>query len=160
VREAVTRDNIRDLLLPLLTAGPGQAFMVNLSVDVSSVAMMETARQANALYIDTVAEPWPGLYFDPKLSVEKRSNYALRESVLELRRRIGGGPTAVSCCGANPGMVSWFVKQALIDIARDTGKPTDPPRTQEGWARLMQSLGVKGVHIAERDTQRARNPKP
>src|SRR5690606_39118328 len=25
---------------------------------------------------------------------------------------------------------------------------------------LMQSLGVKGVHIAERDTQRARRPKP
>ena len=28
-----------------------------------------------------------------------------------------GGPTAVSCCGANPGMVSWFVKQALLNIA-------------------------------------------
>lgn len=26
--------------------------------------------------------------------------------------------TAVSCCGANPGMVSWFVKKALIDIAK------------------------------------------
>jgi homospermidine synthase len=25
--------------------------------------------------------------------------------------------TAVSCCGANPGMVNWFLKKALIDIA-------------------------------------------
>ena len=24
----------------------------------------------------------------------------------------------------------------------------------------MQRAGVKGIHIAERDTQRARNPKP
>ena len=32
-----------------------------------------------------------------------------------------GGVTAVNCCGANPGMVSWFVKQALLDVARDTG---------------------------------------
>src|SRR5215470_7293351 len=41
VKEHVTRENYRKLLLPLLTAGPGPAFMVNLSVDVSSVAMME-----------------------------------------------------------------------------------------------------------------------
>ena len=34
--------------------------------------------------------------------------------------RARAAPTAVSTCGANPGMVSWFVKQALLDIARDT----------------------------------------
>ncbi|NJR13890.1 MAG: homospermidine synthase, partial [Phyllobacteriaceae bacterium] len=28
------------------------------------------------------------------------------------------------------------------------------------WARLMQKTGVKGIHIAERDTQRTKNPKP
>lgn len=28
--------------------------------------------------------------------------------------------TAISCCGANPGMVSWFLKKALIDIAKST----------------------------------------
>jgi homospermidine synthase len=160
VKEAVTQDNGRDLLMPLLTAGTGQPFVVNLSVDVSSVAMMEIARAANALYIDTVAEPWPGVYFDPKLSVEKRSNYALREGVLEFRRNNPGGPTAVSCCGANPGMVSWFVKQALLNIARDTGLTVETPRTQEDWARLMQRVGVKGIHIAERDTQRSKRPKP
>ena len=33
-------------------------------------------------------------------------------------------------------------------------------RRREEWARLMQSVGVKGIHIAERDTQRAREPKP
>ncbi len=27
--------------------------------------------------------------------------------------------TAVSCCGANPGMVSWFVKKALMDLSKD-----------------------------------------
>ena len=37
------------------------------------------------------------------------------------RARKPGGNTAVSCCGANPGMVSWFVKQALINVAGDLG---------------------------------------
>jgi homospermidine synthase len=61
-------------------------------------------------------------------------------------------------------MVSWFVKMALLRIAADTGVEAAPgggmPAGREEWARLMQRLGVKGVHIAERDTQRAREPKP
>jgi homospermidine synthase len=57
-------------------------------------------------------------------------------------------------------MVSWFVKQALLDIARDLGVKTPEPNTREQWGRLAMTLGVKGIHIAERDTQRARQPKP
>ena len=57
-------------------------------------------------------------------------------------------------------MVSWFVKQALMDIARDTKTKVAEPKTREGWAKLMKRLGVKGIHIAERDTQRAKKPKP
>ena len=47
-----------------------------------------------------------------------RTNYALRETMLRSAAATRAAPTAVSCCGANPGMVSWFVKQALLDIAR------------------------------------------
>src|SRR5262249_44691588 len=93
-------------------------------------------------------------------SVAARSNYALRETVLDLRRRRPGGLTAVSCCGANPGMVSWMVKRALIDVARDLGITGAEPKTREEWARLMQRAGIKGIHIAERDTHRAHDPKP
>src|SRR5262249_27484961 len=121
-------------------------------VDTSSVAIMELACELGAFYIDTVIEPWPGFYFDPKLGPEARSNYALRESLLEARRRNPGGVTAVSCCGANPGMVSWFVKKALLDVARDLGVPAPEPKTREEWGRLAMTLGVKGIHIAERDT--------
>jgi homospermidine synthase len=160
VHDAVRENNFRDLLTPLLTAGPGRAFMVNLSVDVSSVAMMELCKDTDALYVDTVAEPWLGFYTDTSLSVSERSNYALRERVLDLRNRRPGGPTAVNCCGANPGMVSWFVKRALLNLAADLNITVDKPSSREEWAALMRKVGVKGIHIAERDTQRARNPKP
>ena len=71
-------------------------------------------------------------------------------------RQHGKKSTAISCCGANPGMVSWFVKKALVNLAKDTGHPLDNvPETREEWAKLMMDLGVKGVHIAERDTQRS-----
>jgi homospermidine synthase len=56
-------------------------------------------------------------------------------------------------------MVSWFVKQALLNIAKDTGLDIEQPKGREEWARLMQRVGVKGIHIAERDTQRAKTEK-
>ncbi len=157
---AITRDNYREVLTKYLTRGGGQGFCVNLSVDTSSLALMEHCREIGALYIDTVVEPWPGFYFDKSLGPETRSNYALRETVLEARRRKPGGPTAISCCGANPGMVSWFVKQALVNLAADLGDKGGEPKSKKEWGELAQRLGVKGVHIAERDTQRAKQPKP
>jgi homospermidine synthase len=161
VHQGLTKDNYRHLLTPLLTAGGGQGFCVNLSVDTSSVAIMELCNELGALYIDTVNEPWAGFYFDTSLGNDARTNYALREVTQAAKRaRKPGSTTAVSCCGANPGMVSWFVKQALLNLASDTGLKTAEPKTREDWAKLSQTLGVKGIHIAERDTQRARNPKP
>jgi len=157
---AITKENYRDVLTPLLTAGPGRALVVNLSVDTSSVDLMALAKDLDAFYIDTVVEPWPGLYTDRNRSVSERSNYALREGILDLRRRRPGGVTAVSCCGANPGMVSWMVKQAVLDIAGELKLDFAEPKSREEWGRLMQRVGVKGIHIAERDTQRARIPKP
>lgn len=160
LHQAITRDNYHEILEPLLTQGEGQGFCVNLSVDTSSLAIMELARDCKALYIDTVIEPWPGFYFDKKLGPEARTNYTLRETLLEARRKNPGGTTAVSCCGANPGMVSWFVKQALLNIAADTHHHVAKPQNREDWAKLAQTLNIKGIHIAERDTQRATHPKP
>ncbi len=160
IKEHVTKANYKKLLKPLLTEGGGQGFCVNLSVDTSSVDIMDLCRSVDSFYIDTVAEPWLGFYFDTSKGPAERSNYALREIVLDARRRNPGGITAVSCCGANPGMVSWFVKQALVNLAADLGLKYKDPKTKADWAALMKKAGVKGIHIAERDTQRSKNPKP
>jgi homospermidine synthase len=162
VHKAITRDNHRALLTQLLTAGGGKGFCVNLSVDTSSLDIMRLCRELGVPYIDTVVEPWPGFYFDKSLGAGARTNYALRETVRAEKAKNPGGTTAISCCGANPGMVSWFVKQALVDLARDTklvGSVGPKAHDRDGWAKLARDLGVKGIHIAERDTQRARNPK-
>lgn len=156
VVEPLTRDNYRAVLTPLLAAGD---FLLNLSVDVSSVALIELAQEQGALYLDTCIEPWAGGYTDPALTPSQRSNYALRESALALRDRYAGGPTAVLTHGANPGLVSHFVKEALLNIARDTGADAAMPTSRAGWAELARRLAVKVIHIAERDTQVASMPK-
>jgi homospermidine synthase len=156
VVEPVTRENYLTVLAPLVGAGD---FLLNLSVDVSSVALIELAHERGAFYLDTCIEPWAGGYTDPGLSPSQRSNYALRESALALAPRFAGGPTAVLTHGANPGLVSHFVKEALLNIARDTGNAAAAPRDRIGWAALAHDLGVKVIHIAERDTQVADAPK-
>jgi len=156
ILEPLTRDNYRKVLTGLLGKGD---FLLNLSVDVQSVALIQLANDLGALYLDTCIEPWPGGYTDPSLTPSQRSNYALRESALALAPKFAGGPTAVLTHGANPGLVSHFVKEALLHIARDTGRKAAQPSDRKGWAKLASDLGVKVIHIAERDTQVASYPK-
>jgi homospermidine synthase len=142
-------DNFRRVLGPHLDKGD---FLLNLSVEVSSTALMQHCREVGALYLDTCTEPWPGRYADPTRAASERTNYALREAALALRGP-GPAPTAVITHGANPGLVSHFVKQALLNIAQDTGCDSSMPATRQEWAGLAQRLGIRVIHIAERDTQ-------
>ena len=156
VETALTRENYRIVLEDWLGRDD---FLINVSVDVSSVALIEFCQRKDALYLDTCIEPWPGGYTDPNLPPSARSNYALRESALALRSGDAESPTAVITHGANPGLVSHFVKQALLDVARTADPATRAPADRVGWAQLAERLGVKVIHIAERDTQVAGIPK-
>src|SRR6266403_3034856 len=139
VKTALTRENYRQVLGTLLDAGD---FLLNLSVDVSSVALVRLARERGALYLDTCIEPWAGGYTDPNMPVEARSNYAMRLGALKLRKGHEKSPTAVLTHGANPGLVSHLVKQALLNIAKDTGMETGVPAARAEWAKLAQALGI------------------
>src|SRR5579883_2646541 len=156
VEVPLTRENYRTVLEPLL--GPGD-FLLNVSVEVASVALIELCQAKGALYLDTCIEPWPGGYTDPSLSPSQRSNYALRESALALGRGQGEAPTALLTHGANPGLVSHLVKQALLDIAAEVGAGGGKPGSRAEWAALAARLGIKVIHIAERDTQVSPFPK-
>jgi homospermidine synthase len=156
VQHTLTRENFKNTLDPLVGRGD---FLLNLSVDVSSIALIKFCWEKGSLYLDTCIEPWPGGYTDPTVSPSRRTNYALREEALALRDTRKNAPTAVLTHGANPGMVSHFVKQALLNLAADTGVETAEPANKAEWAALAHKLGVKVIHIAERDTQVSNRPK-
>ncbi len=80
----------------------------------------------------------------------------------------GKGPTAIIDHGANPGIVSHFTKEALVDIANHLlkHKPKDSripgikmAMKTNNFAKLAQLLDVKTIHISERDTQISDKPK-
>ena len=120
-------------------------------------------------YLNTSVEVWDP-YDDPaSVSPQARTLYWRH---MALRRQIAGwgendGPSAVVEHGANPGLVSHFTKQALVEIAgavmRDgllaERHAEIAPRAAERYADLARLLEVKVIHVAERDTQIANRPK-
>ncbi len=149
IQTSVLPENYKQLLSDNLKAGD---FLLNLSVDVSSVELIKYCQDNDILYLDTCVEPWTGGYIDNNLHASSRSNYSLRAAALALKQP-GKKATAVLTHGANPGMVSHWVKQALLNMAADTKLEVKEPTTREEWAKLAQQLNIKAIHIAERDTQ-------
>ena len=156
IREPLTRENYRRVLAPLVGRGD---FVLNVSVEVSSIALIKYCWEKGSMYLDTCIEPWPGGYTDPTVPAARRTNYALREEALALRPGNARSPTAVLTHGANPGLVSHLVKQALLNIAADLEVDAGSPRARAEWGALARKLSVKLIHIAERDTQLSSVPK-
>jgi len=159
IHEELTIENYKSVLDKIFI-NEGEGFCINLSVDTSSRDLIQYCQQKNILYVDTVIEEWKGFYSDTNTDIALRTNYNLRERLKKFRSETQLNSTAVSCCGANPGMVNWFVKQALLNLAKDLGILSKVPNSREEWAALMAYSKVKGIHIAERDTQIILNKKP
>jgi homospermidine synthase len=99
----------------------------------------------------------------------EKSLYWRQMQLRELSRDWKDATTAVVDHGANPGLVSHFVKQGLIDIAdrlindkKAIGK--DKEELEEyikdrKFNLLAQKLDVKVIHCSERDTQITNQPK-
>lgn len=155
IHQPLTRDNYRSLLEPLLS--PPGSVLLNLSVRVSSLALIQLTQQLGAVYLDTCIEPWQGGYTDTTLSVLDRSNYWFREQAIAFKAK--GRPTALIAHGANPGLVSYFVKEALLTLQFDIHGHSTIPSSRREWGELAHSLKIKTIHIAERDTQLANRPK-
>ena len=154
--EPLNPQNYHKILEPLLGEG---GFLLNLSVDVSSVNLIKFCQDRGTLYLDTCIEPWTGGYIDPTLTFTQRSNFGLRETALALKNPTNSGTTAVIAHGANPGIISHFLKRALLQVAQDVGLNIEKPKTQNEWAKLAKDLEIKTIHIAEYDTQVSSQPK-
>jgi homospermidine synthase len=128
-------------------------FIINLTVDVSSQDLIEYCSLKNINYIDTCIQPWVGFFDNFSISNSERSNYALRHALLEHRKEKNTGPTAVVSHGANPGMVNHIVKDGIIKIANDLGINYVNPSNKKEWSNLAQQIGLKTIHISERDSQ-------
>lgn len=153
----LTPGNHRRLLAQHVAAGD---LLLNLSVDVSSLDLVRFCAEHDVLYVDTSIEPWPGVFDNPMLDMRQRTNALVREKALRLAQELGpDAPTAIVDHGANPGLVSHFVKRALLDLDRRLRNGHTRPTQRSEWAALAHDLDISVIQISERDTQAADQPK-
>ncbi len=167
VRERITPENMGQVLDEQLAAGD---LLVDLAWNIDCREILQWCHDHGVLYLNTSVEVWDpydrALYSHPT----QRTLYWRHMNV---RRMKAGwrepGPTAVIEHGANPGLISHFTKQALLDIGRralDDAKVIGAAAeeieqliAERTFGRLAMKLGVKVIHCSERDTQISDQPK-
>jgi homospermidine synthase len=160
INAAVRKENLRDLLAPLLTGGPGRGMIINLSVDTSSVELMEFAKDIDAFYLDTWLSP--GRASIPIVRSHPRRVRTTRCAKASSTCAVAGPAGLPPLAAAAPIRAWWrgWSSRLCSTLQRDLDIAPDEPRSREAWGQLMRRVGVKGIHIAERDTPRARVPRP
>ena len=167
VRDRVTEGNMTSLLAKHV--GPGD-ILIDLAWNIDACEILQWCHDRGVRYINTSTELWDPYASGPNAHPTTRTLYWRH---MNLRRMLKKwktkGPTAVIEHGANPGLISHFVKQGLIDIGRKliADKKAKGAKAEKiaglihtrQFNHLAHVLGVKVIHCSERDTQITDRPK-
>ena len=163
VQEQLTRENMDQFLSKFLSAGD---FLLDLAWNIDANEIIEWAHDHGVIYLNTSLEEWDPYSAGAARNPTERTLYWRHMKLRKLTDTWGGkGPTAIVEHGANPGLVSHLTKKALFDIASRAVKEgkadseVSEALAVENFPVLAQKLGVKVIHIAERDTQVSDKPK-
>jgi homospermidine synthase len=162
----ITPDNMGSVLGGHLSPGD---MCIDLAWNIDTCAILQWCRDHGVRYLNTSVELWDPYSGSTDSNPLQRTLYVRH---MDIRRMVASwpdnaGPTAVVEHGANPGLVSHFVRQALSELGaallRDglCGEPDglEAALADEHYAEVARLAGVKVVHISERDTQISNQPK-
>lgn len=158
VQKQIVEENYLDILDTYLDTGD---ILIDVCYDVSCIELLKYVREHKILYINTSVEEWNFFEgFDKRTPYEK-SLYARHQEIYDEIKSWGenNGTTAVLNMGANPGLISHFMKQGLLDLAKAKKVKTEILAARNDYATIAEELGVKVVLDTERDTQIAIRPK-
>ncbi|MDK2939368.1 MAG: homospermidine synthase [Methanolobus sp.] len=166
VREKITPENLSQVLSRHMD---NDGLIIDLSWNIDAIDIITWCHEHNVLYVNTSVEVWDPTEDFLNRSLLEKSLYLRQMKLLELSRDWKDAPTAIVDHGANPGLITHFVKQGLLDIAERTcaDKKVSPEEAEEirqlaekrDFAHLAHKLGVKVIHCSERDTQVANRAK-
>jgi len=166
-QEKVTPLNITQILSRHVSPG---GLIIDLAWNIDCLEILNWCHDNKVLYVNTSVEEW-----DPYANIHRKTPFqkSLYYRQMEISKMVSKWEspttTAVLDHGANPGLVSHFTKQALKDIAEKAIQEKAMQKKDERaleqmvrdrkFARLAMKLGVKVIHISERDTQITDTPK-
>ena len=154
VHDRVTPENLGRLLDEFLSDGD---LLVDLAWNIDCGELLEWCRRRGVLYVNTSIEVW-----DPYAEAHKKrpTERTLYWRQMKLRRLIGSwsrsGPTAVLEHGANPGLISHWTKQGLVDLAE---RILDDRRAADGEAeKIRHWVKTRAVQPARAGPRRESDP--
>jgi homospermidine synthase len=163
VQDQITQSNLDAQLSKYLSAGD---FLLDLAWNIDANTILQWCHDHGVLYLNTSVEEWDPYEGGSNKHPLERTLYYRHMRMREMKSKwTKTGATAVVEHGANPGLVSHLVKKALVDIATKglsdvkVGKDVESALTDERYNELSHLLGVKVIHISERDTQVTNKPK-
>jgi len=166
VCKRITPKNLDKVLSKYVNDG---GLLIDLAWNIGCNDIVKWCQDHQVLYINTSVEVWDSEEGIFNQSPFQKSLYWRQMQLRQLSRNGKNLSTAVVDHGANPGLISHFVKQGLIDIAERliTEKkvlPSDEEKLKQyikdnNFAELARKLGVKVIHCSERDTQITNRPK-
>jgi homospermidine synthase len=170
VKARLTRANLEAILEPVFLAAAAEASVdatarvfFDCSVNVDALAVMRLCHKFNFLYTNSSMEAWDtpdAGHIDP--APKALFGRSLCSRIWQARDLFGKrGPTMLADQGMNPGIVSLFALQGLEDSAAAAGNAEAVAAMRRGeYARAAAALGVRAIHITERDTQTLRKTRP
>jgi len=163
VQDQITQGNLDAQLSKYLSAGD---FLLDLAWNIDANTILQWCHDHGVLYLNTSVEEWDPYEGGSNKHPLERTLYYRHMRMRDMKSRwTKTGATAIVEHGANPGLVSHLVKKALVDIATKglsegkVGKEVESALTDERYNELSHLLGVKVIHISERDTQVTNKPK-
>lgn len=166
VRERITTGNLNKILSMHLDKG---GLLIDLAWNIGCNDIVKWCHDHEVLYVNTSVEQWNPMKDIDKKSPFEKSLYFRQMQLREMSKGWKNATTAVVDHGANPGLISHFVKQGLCDIGNRLIKDKKV-NSKEGaeiknyiknlqFNELAKKLGVKVIHCSERDTQITNRPK-
>jgi len=160
----ITPENLDCILSEYLEPG---GLCIDLAWNIDCCEMLQWCHDHDVLYINTSVEVWDSYSERFSASPCEKSLYDRQMRLKALTKDWKDATTCVVDHGANPGLISHFAKQGLIDIAQkmlDDGIAKNPERIrrlidESNYAELAMEVGVKVIHCSERDTQISNRPK-
>ena len=167
VRDRVGKENLASILGTYLSAGD---LLIDLAWNIDACEILQWCHDHGVLYVNTSTELWDPYAGAPNKHPTEKTLYWRHMKVRQLTASWKEkGASAVIEHGANPGLISHFTKQGLIDIGQSllVDKKLKGRKAEEvtqliadrRFNHLAQKLGVKVVHCSERDTQISDVPK-
>ena len=170
-QEWITPGNYDTILHRYLSPGD---ILLDLAYNLETRCLLQWCHDHEVCFVNTSVELWNPYGEAGGQDSRLLTLYHRQMQLLELQRQPRwkkNGPTAIIDHGCNPGLVSHFIKRALLNmadyvlneheplVAPNERIPLETAAKAKDYAQLAYLLGIKVIHISERDTQISGDPK-